>query len=155
MGTTRSKFLLLAFLLLMTMAGCAAGDQRFIDEPAGFWAGLWHGIILVIAFIISLFNDTVLVYQANNAGNIYNLGFVLGVLAVSGGGTSFGRTKKKARGTREDWDRMSGRVEAKVKSGIKCWLEESERDDSEWREIGAKIEEKIKRELRKWAEDEK
>jgi len=28
-------------------------------EPAGFWAGLWHGIIAPITFIVSLFNPGV------------------------------------------------------------------------------------------------
>ncbi|MHC4471498.1 MAG: hypothetical protein ACYTDY_10450 [Planctomycetota bacterium] len=141
--------LLLALLLLV---GCAAGDQRFDDGPAGFWAGLWHGFIVLVAFVVSLFYDTVSIYEANNAGNLYNLGFVLGAACFFGGGLS-ARCKRK-RAARMDGDAIGVKVEAKVKKGIRKWLEESEKDDSEWKDIAAKIEAKIKRELRNWAEDD-
>ena len=47
-------------------------------EPAGFWLGLWHGIIAPITFIWSLFNHDVTIYEMVNNGAWYNFGFVLG-----------------------------------------------------------------------------
>ena len=55
-------------------------------EPAGFWAGVWHGMIMPIAFIVSLFNEGVGIYETHNAGWRYNLGFVLGASMAHGGG---------------------------------------------------------------------
>ena len=78
--------------LLLLAAGCAPSSSAIgaaIDptkDPAGFWAGLWHGFIMLFTFVISLFNDGVGVYEAYNTGNLYNLGFVLGVMIFFGGG---------------------------------------------------------------------
>jgi len=54
--------LLISFLLLLS--SCTAGDPQFTqDSPAGFWYGLWHGIIAVITLIIHVFNENVGVYE--------------------------------------------------------------------------------------------
>ncbi len=47
--------------------------------PAGFWAGLWHGIISPITFIVSLFDGDVAIYEVNNKGGWYDFGFLIGV----------------------------------------------------------------------------
>jgi hypothetical protein len=44
------------------------------DQLAGFWPGLWHGLISPIAFIVSLFNPNVGIYEIHNNGAWYNLG---------------------------------------------------------------------------------
>jgi hypothetical protein len=56
-------------------------------EPAGFWAGFWHGMIAPIAFVVSLFDEGVSIYEVNNNGLWYNFGFVLGVLSAAGRGS--------------------------------------------------------------------
>ncbi|MCX5784434.1 MAG: hypothetical protein NTX59_01965 [Elusimicrobia bacterium] len=64
----------------------AGKDSRFKVQgaaPAGFWVGLWHGLIALITFIVSLFNDDVSVYETNNKGKLYELGFLIGVGAFS------------------------------------------------------------------------
>ena len=48
-------------------------------EPAGFWAGLWHGMIAPLLFWVSLFSDGIRVYETNNKGRRYDFGFLLGV----------------------------------------------------------------------------
>jgi hypothetical protein len=86
--------------LLFTLASCAAGpnparsvaDQS--GEVAGFWLGLWHGIIAPVTFLISLFSDTVNVYDVHNNGNWYNFGFVLGAGILFGGGAAGARKKR-------------------------------------------------------------
>jgi len=81
-------------IVVMLLAGCAAGPNEFRNVPnedeivAGFWRGLWHGIISPVTFIISLFNDNINVYEVHNNGGWYNFGFLLGIGALSGGGGS-------------------------------------------------------------------
>jgi hypothetical protein len=50
-------------LLLRFRPQPAAGTGA---EPAGFWLGLWHGIVLPVTFAISLFTDNGSVYEAAN-----------------------------------------------------------------------------------------
>jgi len=61
------------------LAGC---------EPAGFWAGLWHGLIAPITFIVSLFNPNVRIYETNNCGGWYDFGFLVGLAGTCGGSGS-------------------------------------------------------------------
>ena len=56
--------------------------------PAGFWAGLWHGLIAPITFVVGLFNPGVLMYERRNSGWRYDLGFLLGACAALGTGES-------------------------------------------------------------------
>lgn len=95
----RAALLIAAVLLL---AGCAAGGNNVahVDAPhiAGFWLGLWHGLISPITFLISLFNNHVNIYDVHNNGNWYNVGFMLGVSAVfSGPAGSASRSSKSRR----------------------------------------------------------
>ena len=152
--------LALVIFLLITIS-CAPGNKRWDEKPAGFWAGLWHGIIIVITFVISLFNDNVHIYELNNSGGWYNFGFLLGaMLALGGSGGGVCRKKKKKSAKQKEWEEIATKVEEKVRKGIKDWVDESEEEGveeseekkKEWEEIGRKVEEKIKRELRKWAE---
>ena len=127
----------------------------YLDKVAGFWAGLWHGLICIITFIISLFTDSVGVYEINNNGNWYNFGFVLGIIISLGHGGLWGHVKKKTRSKTEsekEWEEIGMKVEEKVRTGIRKWLDETEKEDMDWEEIGKKVEEKIKRELKNWAE---
>jgi hypothetical protein len=148
----RVSMMVVMIALLIALAGCAAGTGRFsFSEPAGFWAGLWHGAICVITFIISLFSSTVKMYETVNRGTLYDLGFLLGALIMWGG--IFHRHERYRKRRRErDWDEIGRRVEAKVRRGIQGWLDEHEESEREWEEIGRKIEEKIKRELKDWAD---
>jgi hypothetical protein len=67
------------------LAACAAGDARFTaDEPAGFWFGLWHGMIAIVTLVLGVFYDHIEVYERANTGGWYDVGFLLGVLCCSG-----------------------------------------------------------------------
>jgi hypothetical protein len=88
------KALLLTTILvlaLVALAGCAPGPNQLVDSPnedgevAGFWQGLWHGIIAPFTFVISLFSDSVGVYEAHNNGGWYNFGFLVGLSIIFGG----------------------------------------------------------------------
>jgi len=71
--------------VLLLLGACAAGVNT--EQSAGganFWAGLWHGVILPVTFVVSLFTDTVSIYEVDNNGNWYDFGFVLGIAMFSG-----------------------------------------------------------------------
>lgn len=149
---------ILAVIIIITCLTCAPGNYRWDpniegSKPAGFWAGLWHGIIVVITFIISLFTNTVKIYEINNTGWPYNLGFVLGLFVSIGGGV---KIQKSRRPKKYEWQALEDKIEEKIREGVKAWVEESENEEKkkEWEEIGKKIEEKIKRKLKEWAEKE-
>lgn len=74
-------------LIALILTSCAPGNEKFDLAPAGFWMGLWHGFISFFTFIISLFSDSVDVYEVNNNGNWYNFGFILGISMFYGGGS--------------------------------------------------------------------
>lgn len=138
-------------VFLVIVMSCAPGNKRFEATAAGFWAGLWHGLICVITFIISLFSDKVAMYEVNNSGGWYNLGFLIGALIALGGGVGTHKKRSK-RARKKQWEEIGAKVEEKVRKAIKGWVDESEKEGKEWQEIGKKIEEKIKRELRDWLE---
>ena len=146
-------WVLVFIFVLVIIAGCAPGNEKFDATAAGFWAGLWHGLICGITFIISLFTDSVRMYEVNNTGGWYDFGFLLGAAIILGGSWGPSRKKKRAKCIREqEWEEIGVKVENKVRKGIQSWLDESEQKDKDWEEIAEKIEEKIKRELRNWTE---
>ncbi len=86
----RSTFVLIStFAMLALLQGCAAGPNPAVDMAAadggtaGFFAGLWHGMIFPITFFISLFTDNVSIYDVHNIGGFYDFGFILGVCISS------------------------------------------------------------------------
>ncbi|MCX6553450.1 MAG: hypothetical protein NTZ12_00320 [Candidatus Aminicenantes bacterium] len=87
-------------LLVLVLSSCAPGPNRLVRTPnadgrvAGFWLGVWHGLIAPVTFIVSIFSGKVGIYDVHNSGGWYNFGFVLGAgLFLSGG--ILGRKKKK------------------------------------------------------------
>jgi len=64
---------------VLALAGSNSKYKLPNAQPAGFWAGLWHGISAPVIFWISLFSENIRVYETNNAGRRYDFGFLLGV----------------------------------------------------------------------------
>ena len=93
--------------VLVALAACTAGPNALTGTPdddgrvAGFWHGLWHGFIALFTFVISLFTDSVRVYEVHNSGNWYNFGFMLGVMAFFGGGGGAGRCSRRRESRRK------------------------------------------------------
>ena len=90
---SRATPLLLLVAVALLLTSCVAGANPEVGvalseggSPAGFWLGLWHGIIAPITFAISLFTDSVNLYEVHNNGNWYDFGFVLGAGILFGGG---------------------------------------------------------------------
>lgn len=89
-------------LAALVLSSCAPGPntvQKTADEQgriAGFWRGLWHGLISPITFIISVFSRKVNIYEVHNSGSWYNFGFVIGAgLFLQGGIFGSRRARKK------------------------------------------------------------
>lgn len=141
--------------LLFLLTACAAGDVQFTsDTPAGFWYGLWHGVISFITLIIHVFNDSVSVYEINNTGGWYDFGFLLGVSCIWGGGSHISCKSAADKKRDKEWEEIGNKVETKVMRKLKEWAEDEENsaDREEWDEIGEKVEKKLKRKIREWAE---
>ncbi len=72
-------------VLVVLFSGCATQSSGPVQDPPGFWYGLFHGFIIFFSFVISLFTDYE-IYAFPNTGVWYNLGFLLGVMIFFGGG---------------------------------------------------------------------
>lgn len=75
----------LLIILVLSLTGCMPGNQRYDQQPAGFFWGVWHGWIAPISLIVQLFNPAVRVYEANNVGWWYDFGFYIAILGGFGG----------------------------------------------------------------------
>jgi len=73
---------------VLALAGPNSKYQLPEAAPAGFLAGLWHGLLCPITFFISVFNPKVRIYEMNNRGRLYDLGFVIGASGAFGGGAT-------------------------------------------------------------------
>lgn len=93
MKTTVVLMLMITALLL---TACAPGSLRFSDEarPAGFLWGIWHGWIAPVSLIWQLFNPSIRIYEANNTGWTYDLGFYIAIIGGFGG---FAFSRKKCK----------------------------------------------------------
>jgi hypothetical protein len=97
---SRNARVVVALLIVaLALSACAPGENPavgLVDGGAGFWLGLWHGIIAPLTFLISLFTDEVNVYEVANSGNWYDFGFVLGA-GILFGGRGVGRRRRTKR----------------------------------------------------------
>lgn len=93
------KNIILVFLIVM-LSGCmpdgnpATESIRFMaacGTPAGFFLGIWHGIIAPLSWFFSLLVSNVNVYEVCNNGGWYDFGFVLGA------GIIFSSAKSKSK----------------------------------------------------------
>lgn len=95
--TTRRRLALIGVTTatLIVTAACAAGPNEYAGgvAAAGFWSGLWHGLISPITFLVSLFSSDVSVYEVHNSGNWYDFGFVLGVAVIFSGPARLGGSR--------------------------------------------------------------
>ncbi|MCF8034868.1 MAG: hypothetical protein K9K66_16480 [Desulfarculaceae bacterium] len=149
----RSPYWPLGLVLLGAglISGCLAGTSGPFgpQDPAGFFAGLWHGFIAWISFILSLFTE-VRMYAVDNTGAGYNLGFLIGMACWLGGGGGGSLHYQKKSRRQKEWDEVARKVEAKVKRDLGEWAQAGDADD--WPEVERKVEEKLKAKIREWAD---
>lgn len=84
--------LILIVVMMLALTSCLPGDLDESDDPAGFFWGILHGWLAPFTLILSIFKDTVKMYEIHNIGFWYNFGFYI---AVIGGFGSISFTRKK------------------------------------------------------------
>lgn len=76
----------LTIVLIFLLTGCVPGDGSYTaDKPAGFFWGIWHGWVAPISLIISIFVKNISIYELNNTGWWYDLGFYMAIISGFGG----------------------------------------------------------------------
>ena len=68
--------------------------RNLSGAPANFWLGLWQGLIVFLSFIASWFDNNIVLYQVNNNGFWYNLGYVIGLIILGAGGGGSARASR-------------------------------------------------------------
>jgi hypothetical protein len=93
-------FLLVVFTVVL-LAGCTPGGGHYdATSPAGFLAGIWHGWIAPVCLVIGLFDNTTRIYEPNNTGWFYDLGFYIAIIGGFGG-ISLTRNRLKRKEVRQ------------------------------------------------------
>lgn len=85
--------------LVLVLASCGAGTDTYATDQAGFFSGVWHGWIAPVALFVHIFDDAVRIYEPNNTGIWYDVGFYIAVISGFGSiGLRRGRkTKTKTK----------------------------------------------------------
>ncbi|MGA8044658.1 MAG: hypothetical protein WCA30_00160 [Dermatophilaceae bacterium] len=98
-GSRRRRIRIVAgvALVVLLLAGCAASanDAASPANDAGFWLGLWQGFIAPFAFIVSLFDDSVGIYEVENNGGWYDFGYIIGLSAIFSGSGAGSRGRRR------------------------------------------------------------
>ena len=80
----KMRLLLIGTVCILLLTGCLAGPASpfTAGDQAGFAAGLWHGLLTPLTLIISFLNENVRMYEVNNVGPEYDLGFLMGLFIL-------------------------------------------------------------------------
>ncbi len=94
----RRWFYLVLLGVVLVLSACAPGTEEFVDREAGFFFGIWHGWIAPISIIWHIFDDSVRIYEVNNTGIWYDVGFYIAVISGFGGiSLSRGSARRKRK----------------------------------------------------------
>lgn len=82
--------ILLALGATVLLTACAAQQSGagVASESPGFLLGVWHGFIFPVAWVISLFVDSVAIYAVPNNGGWYDFGYFVGIVFIGVGARS-------------------------------------------------------------------
>jgi hypothetical protein len=88
----KTRHILSLITMTLFLSACAGSanlqDPEVITrDPSGFFFGLWNGFTFGFSLIGSIFSDNISIYDVNNTGFGYDLGFLLGA-GFFGGGAS-------------------------------------------------------------------
>ncbi len=73
-------------ILTFLFTSCVPGGGSYSpSDPAGFFSGIWHGWIAPFSLIVGLFNKSISIYEINNTGWWYDLGFYISIISGFGG----------------------------------------------------------------------
>jgi hypothetical protein len=94
MKNTLKIAVLVGFAAIVT--GCAAGGGSYgPSDQAGFFSGIWHGWIAPLALIAHIFDGDIRIYETDNDGIWYDVGFYIAV--ISGFGSLSLRRRPKSK----------------------------------------------------------
>lgn len=86
---------LLILLLMLSLTACLPGDGSYTTAtPAGFFSGIWHGWLAPLSMLLGFIRGGYRIYEVNNTGLLYDLGFYIAIIGGFGGFSLF-RGKKK------------------------------------------------------------
>jgi hypothetical protein len=94
-----TRILVPVLILLMSalLTGCMPGGGNYnAASPAGFFSGIFHGWMAPVSLIIGLFDNTTRIYEPNNTGWFYDLGYYMAIIGGFGG-ISLTRNKLKRK----------------------------------------------------------
>lgn len=99
---TKKKLVLLVLLVFVLFLFTACGTENPMkhipleetNRVYGFWNGLWDGFTAIFAFIVNIFGGHFGIYQVHNNGGLYDFGFLIGIGAFAGGGSSAASRKR-------------------------------------------------------------
>jgi hypothetical protein len=92
----RSYKALILLPLLVLVTGCAAHySNDAVQDPYGFFSGIWHGVIFFIALLATViswtfslvgisFLDSIELIGRPNTGIWYYVGFAMGLMSAGG-----------------------------------------------------------------------
>ena len=80
---------IILLFLISCLSSCAPSGYEY--HEAGFFSGIWHGMIIVFSLLGKLFGAKIGIYAEHNTGFTYWLGFILGIGAFGGGSSSASR----------------------------------------------------------------
>jgi hypothetical protein len=79
-------FAIVLGILAMGLSGCIPGDGKHTrSKPAGFFWGIWHGWIAPVSLVVGIFNKSIRIYEKNNHGWWYDLGYYMAIIGGFGG----------------------------------------------------------------------
>ena len=70
---------------LKTACAATQASGAVAHGAPGFLAGLWHGLIFPIAWLVSLFASNSAIYAVPNNGGWYDFGYFLGIVVFGVG----------------------------------------------------------------------
>lgn len=85
------KLLLVMGIVTLLLSACGTENPlknvplEQTNEVYGFFSGLWDGLTATLAFLCNLFGGHYGIYQVHNNGNLYDLGFLIGIGAFAKG----------------------------------------------------------------------
>jgi hypothetical protein len=75
-------------LCVLLLAGCASQPAPPAAGAPGFFEGMVHGFISPFTVVASFFDGSVRMYAFPNEGPVYDVGFLLGLILLTGSGSS-------------------------------------------------------------------
>jgi hypothetical protein len=94
---SKKNILILIFTLFVMLSLSSCAPEGYTEKEYGFFHGIWHGMIFIVALIGKLFGADIGLYAEHNIGFFYWLGFIIGIVFLGGGGGTASRRRRRTR----------------------------------------------------------